>query len=197
MRISITKNRNRSIREHQFSELSNGEIGPLPGTINAKKPEGEKAESIEMGIDVTQEFTTHFSAGIRADGKEHGVRFAPRSLWIDTINAARRRKNEKRNAALSSQFEHVLSSGYVDLLTSDRIRNGRTHPSLGRKVNDAVVRRSDFAKCPQVADIGLHQSKTRISRGRKKIGALVSCGLKGVKIVGDCNTGAVGKKCFD
>ena len=123
---AVAKDRDWLAGFDQTDEFIDRQIGALTWAIDRKEAQAEKADAIEVAINVPQQFTADLRARVGTDRPRDVVLFRPWDIWILAINRRGRREDELLNVILLGEFEQVLRRDDIGTLIANRVFDGRT-----------------------------------------------------------------------
>ena len=137
-RRPIAEHRHGTPLEHQSGELVDREVRTLSRSIHCEKAQGDESYAVQVAVHVPEELAAHFGAGVRTDGLEDVIVFAPRHARVDSVHAARRREHKLLDTAVPRDLQQVLCAANVGVLIRSRVGNRRPHAGFGSEMDDGV-----------------------------------------------------------
>jgi hypothetical protein len=89
-------------------------------------------------IRITEKLSSPFGRSVRGDGLDIKILFCEGNSLVFPINRRGRGKDEVLDSMGFTRFQKDDGSSNVHILVKEGIRDGRSHPSPGRQVNNEI-----------------------------------------------------------
>ena len=104
-RRAVSEDGDRLARFDQSDEFIDGEVGALAGAIDGKEAQPQKADPVEVAVDMAHQLATDLGAGVGADGLEDMVVLAPGNAGVDPIDGRGGGEDELLDPLLFGEFQ--------------------------------------------------------------------------------------------
>ena len=146
---------NRLAGQNRAREFVDGEVRPLPGTVNSEEPEADDFEPVEVMVDVGERFAGEFGGGVWRDWLGEWIVFPEWHALVYAVDAGRGSEDEFIDAEFTGEFEKILGAGNVDVGIKPSLSERRANAGAGGEMDDGgeTGLLKHFAQLVGVADI--------------------------------------------